>query len=170
MTFKPFVLCFPHSTPATTPCDCADINRDGVYTFADVTSLIDILLMRKWTEVLSDCPIPHDEGQAGGEGNEGGGEGRQMMLSPGGGGVEGDGATDLEQGGGGGSNTVAGDGANDESAPEEAEDPVFTARWNAFGEWLEAHPPELYPDLSEDEWNAITTDVMIDMVYQVVAP
>lgn len=54
--------------------------------------------------------------------------------------------------------------------PEEVEDPAFNARWNAYVVWLEAHWIDQYPEMTEEEWNAWTLSVMIDMVYEGVAP
>ena len=164
LDIQPFVHCYLSGSPASLPCSCSDINMDGLYTFDDVTRLIDILLMVRWSEVVNDCPVP-----GGGEGGEG--EGRQMMmLSPGGADDAGEAAaglgkkTDTE--------TAAPASVSEPTVPqpEEVEDAEFNARWNAYVAWLEVHWIDQYPEMTEEEWNAWTLSVMIDMVYEGVAP
>lgn len=41
---------------------------------------------------------------------------------------------------------------------------------NTFVEWLIANPPEAWPELNEDQWDAMATDMMLDLVYAGVTP
>lgn len=166
LDIQPFVHCYISGSLGTLPCSCSDINMDGFYTFQDVTCLIDILLMRGWCEVQTNCDIP-----GGGEGGEGGGEGegRQMMMqSPGGADSTGEAAAGL------GKKTetdaTATTPVNEASPPVEVEDPAFNARWNAFVEWLEANWIDQYPEMTEEAWNEMATQKMIEIVYEGVSP
>jgi len=167
LDIQPFVHCYISGLLGTLPCSCSDINMNGFYTFQDVTCLIDILLMRGWCEVQTNCDIP-----GGGEGGEGDGEGegRQMMMqSPGGANDTGDAAAGL--GKKTESDSTATTPANEPMPPpEEVEDPAFNARWNAFVEWLEANWIDQYPEMTEEAWNEMATQKMIEMVYQGVVP
>lgn len=168
LDIQPFVHCYLSGSISTLPCSCSDINMDGLYTLADVSALIDILLGRRWAEVANDCPTPHE----GGEGEEGEGERQGMMASASGGGKdlqvapsEAEPIASAES-----EDPPAETGGDGNDGPEEVEDPAFTARWNAFVAWLDANWIDQYQELTEEQWNAMTIEVMIDMVYEGVAP
>lgn len=145
---QPFCDCWVAAS-ITGICAPADLTGDGLLTFADVTCLIAVLLDQP--SCFSDCP--QDFGGGGFAGGAGGAGGEMQMM------------------GGGGQN------GGTQSAPQreggddqEVEDPAFNARWSAFIEWLDANWIDQYPELTEEEWNDIATNKMVEIVYEGVSP
>jgi len=136
----------------------ADANCDNNVTVADMVPFIDILLgnppCAPSTQGLLCNPPPEENEGGGGQGEAGGGES-----------------------GGGQSQdvTAPADAANPSAEPQppqpdEPIDPVFEARWNTFVDWLNANPPEAWPEFTEDQWDAMAAEMMLDLVYAGVAP
>ena len=130
--------------------------------FDDVTCLINALLMTRWCETFGYCLYGEQGAEGGGgQGTEGGLAQNRIAR----------GESDHHAESNAANPSAAPTSPeSDTPAPEEAEDPAFAARWNAFVTWLDANSFESHSEMTEAEWDAWATQKMVDIVFEGVRP